>query len=268
MKESFKIIIAAHKEYPVPQDKIYLPVFVGAELKNPGDVPAGFTPDNSGENISALNPYYCELTALYWARNNLDCDYIGLAHYRRHFSLKKKRGIDFALTAEEISPFLGKAKIFTPKRRKYYIETLYSHYAHTFDGRHLDTAREIIAGRYPGFVSSFDRAVNKRSGYMFNMMIMRRDLLCEYCDWLFDILADLRKMTDESGMDAFQKRYPGRVSEILFNVWLDYAVSSGMISKDEIKEIPVISTEKVNWLKKGTAFLKAKFFGKKYEKSF
>ena len=103
---------------------------------------------------------------------------------------------------------------------------------------------------------------------MFNMMIMRRELLGSYCEWLFDILADLREQVDESGMDAFQKRYPGRVSEILFNVWLDYVISTGAVSKSEIKEIPVVSAEKVNWIIKGTAFLKAKFFGKKYDKSF
>ena len=34
------------------------------------------------------------------------------------------------------------------------------------------------------------------------------------------------------------------------------------------KEIKVISMEKVNWWKKGTSFLKAKFCGKKYGKSF
>ena len=35
-----------------------------------------------------------------------------------------------------------------------------------------------------------------------------------------------------------------------------------------IVEIPVKSTERVNWLKKGTAFLSAKFFKKKYKESF
>ena len=268
MSERVTIIVATHKEYPIPIDEIYLPVYVGAELKKDNPVPSGFTPDNSGENISVLNPYYCELTGLYWAWKNIASDYIGLAHYRRHFSMKRKRGIDGALTYDEIAPYLGKIKVFTPTKRRYYIETLYSHYAHTFDAKHLDCTRAIIADNYPEYIPSFDRAVNKRYGYMFNMMIMSRELLDKYCEWLFDILAHLREMTDESGMDAFQKRYPGRVSEILFNVWLDYQIASCAVLKSEIKEIAVISAEKVNWLKKGTAFLKAKFFGKKYDKSF
>ena len=42
----------------------------------------------------------------------------------------------------------------------------------------------------------------------------------------------------------------------------------GIMFKNEIREIPYIHMEKVNWIKKGTAFLKAKFIGKKYESSF
>ena len=61
--------------------------------------------------------------------------------------------------------------------------------------------------------------------------------------------------------DAFHSRFYGRVSERLLDVWLDYKGYT-------YKEIPFIYMEKINWLKKGTSFLKAKFLGEKYEKSF
>ena len=266
MSEKVKIIVAAHKDYQMPSDEIYLPVFVGASLKD--DIPDGFTTDNTGENISELNPFFCELTGLYWAWKNLDADYIGLAHYRRYFSFNRKADFDNLLTLEQIVPYLGRIKVFTPNKRRYYIETLFSHYAHTFDGDQLDKAEQIIAHKHPEYSASYKRVVQKRSGYMFNMMIIQKDLLNTYCEWLFDILYELRNRVDESEMTAFQKRYPGRVSEILFNVWLHYQITSGKIQKDEIKEIPAVSMEKVNWFKKGMAFLKAKFFGRKYDKSF
>lgn len=82
-----KVIIAAHKQYPMPDKDCYLPVQVGRALHP--DV--GYIPDNTGDNISEKNPYYCELTGLYWAWKNLPADVIGLVHYRRYMG--KKNGI-------------------------------------------------------------------------------------------------------------------------------------------------------------------------------
>ena len=57
------VIVAAHKPYAMPNDPLYLPLHVGAQ----GKEPFGFVGDNTGENISAKNPTFCELTGLYWA---------------------------------------------------------------------------------------------------------------------------------------------------------------------------------------------------------
>ena len=65
-----------------------------------------------------------------------------LVHYRRHFSMKKKAGFENVLTYQELKPYLGSIKIFVPNKRKYYIETLYSHYAHTHYAEHLDETRK------------------------------------------------------------------------------------------------------------------------------
>ena len=81
-----KIIIATHKEYRMPKDKVYLPLQVGAE----GKKSIGYKKDNTGKNISEKNPFFCELTGLYYAWKNLKYDYIGLVHYRRHLTLSNK----------------------------------------------------------------------------------------------------------------------------------------------------------------------------------
>lgn len=261
------IIVAAHKKYKMPDDKMYLPLQVGAE----GKEGIGFQKDNTGDNISELNPSFCELTGLYWAWKNLDTDYLGLVHYRRYFSLNKKKvksAFDKVLTYDDIKPFVGKIKVFVPRKRKYYIETLYSHYKHTHYIEQLDKTREIIADTYVEYIESFDKVVNKTSGYMFNVMIMEKELLNEYCTWLFDILFKLKEQIDMPELSSFQGRFYGRVSEIIFNVWLDYQISDGRIKRDEIKEISCIYMEKIKWRKKIASFLKAKFFHKKYESSF
>ena len=82
--KDIKIIVATHKKYQMPTEEIYIPIHVGAEGKEKLE----YVPDNTGENISVKNPYYCELTGLYWAWKNLDAEYIGLVHYRRYFTQK------------------------------------------------------------------------------------------------------------------------------------------------------------------------------------
>ena len=265
MDKSVKIIIATHKKYRMPEDKMYVPVHVGAEGKND----LGYMKDNNGENISLLNPSFCELTGLYWAWKNLDYEYLGLAHYRRHFSLKKRNDQwSSVLTYSELKPYLDKVRVFVPKKRKYYIETLYSHYDHTHYSEQLDTTRKIIERMYPEYIKSYDKIMKQRYGYMFNMMIMTKDLMDDYCTWLFNILFELQKQLTMPELSNFQGRFYGRVSEIIFNVWLDYQLQSGKIKKSEVMELSCIHMEDINWLKKGSAFLKAKFFGKRYEGSF
>lgn len=266
-----KIIVATHKIYQMPNDSLYLPLHVGAEGKkdkNGNDLDLGYVKDNTGKNISSLNSSFCELTGLYWAWKNLDENYIGLSHYRRYFSMRGRADFNHVLKYEELQPYLGKIKIFVPKKRRYYIETLYSHYKHTHYSNQLDETYAIITEKYPEYVASYNKILKHTYGYMFNMMIMEKSLLNDYCEWLFNILFELRKRTDISGLNEFQRRCFGRISEIIFNVWLNQKIRSGTVKKNEVMEIPCIHMEKINWKKKGVAFLKAKIFGKKYEGSF
>ena len=262
--KNIKILVATHKKYKMPVDtSVYLPIHVGCEGKDD----LGYQGDNTGENISQLNPYYCELTGLYWAWKNLDCDYLGLVHYRRYFtkksqSYKENLKIDeVILNQEEIEFLLRKGDIIVPKKRKYYIETLYSHYAHTLDASHLDLARKVIEKQNPEYLDSFDKVMRQRSAYMFNMFIMKKELADDYFTWLFPILDSMYECMDLSGLTAFEARLFGRVSELLFNVWL---VKNNLTPK----EVPFMYMEKVNLLKKAKSFLMAKFFGKKYGQSF
>lgn len=275
MNNRINIIVATHKKYTMPDDKMYLPLHVGAQGKTNEDgspLELGYAKDNTGDNISEKNPYYCELTGLYWAWKNCKSDFIGLAHYRRHFSLKNVRNSPFSsvLTYKQIAPLLKKYKLFVPKKRNYYIETLYSHYAHTHYAEHLDETRKIIKKRHPEYLAAYDIVVNRTYGYMFNMMIMDKKLFNDYCTWLFDILFELEKTIDAKNQElsAFQSRFYGRVSEIIFNVWLYQKITMGDIKPQEIYELSCIYTEKIDWKRKVTSFVKAKFLKQKYEGSF
>ena len=110
--------------------------------------------------------------------------------------------------------------------------------------------------------------MKQRYGYMFNMMIMEKELVNEYCTWLFDILFELKDRLSMPELSSFQGRFYGRVSEIIFNVWLNQQIQNGRIKSSQVKELGCIHMEDINWFKKGSAFLKAKFLGKRYEGRF
>ncbi len=256
---SVKVIIAAHVPCDVPTDALYLPLHVGAE----GKQPLPFAGDNTGDHISDKNSTFCELTGLYWAWKNLPDEYVGLAHYRRYFAspFRRKKSLEGVLTAAEAEQLLAGRDGILPRERHYVIENLYSHYQHTCYIEPLDITRDIIAEKYPAYVASFDRLKQRTSAHMFNMFILRRDHLDAYCTWLFDILFELEKRVDASAYTPFHARFFGRVSELLLDVWLEQ-------NPLDCVTVPLLHIDHVNWFAKGMAFLAAKFFGKKYEKSF
>ncbi|MBR2864526.1 DUF4422 domain-containing protein [Candidatus Saccharibacteria bacterium] len=264
------IVVAAHKDYPMPSDSIYLPLQVGSYDKEKIEA---FAQDSSGDNISQKNSYYCELTGLYWAWKNCDSNYIGLVHYRRHFSSSTKiksnhnreQKLKNVISEKEVRDCLKNTDIILPKKRNYYIENLYSHYKNTMHIEPLDLTRTIIAEKYPDYLKEFDNLKKRSSAHMFNMVIMKKEILDEYCEWLFDILfsleAKIPDYIDVTKYSVFHKRFYGRISELLLDVWLN---TKGY----NYRELPVINIENVNWVKKGSRFLEAKFLGRKYDKSF
>ncbi|MDN3713794.1 DUF4422 domain-containing protein [Paracoccus cavernae] len=81
-----RVYLAYHKESPRIASATLQPIHVGRVA---AETPlAGMPGDATGENISHLNPEYCELTAHFWAwKNNRDASTIGLMHYRRLLDL-------------------------------------------------------------------------------------------------------------------------------------------------------------------------------------
>lgn len=250
-----KILVATHKRYWMPKSSIYLPVFIGAH--NAHDC-FDYQRDDCGENISYKNPYYCELTALYWAWKNLDADYIGLTHYRRHFAGSGENGV---LTNTDAVKLLSDTPVLLPKARNYIIESIGSHYAHTFDAEHLTITRNTLQRIAPAYVAAYDDHLKETRGHMWNMFIMRKDIFDAWCSWLFPILADIEQSFDFESMSPFEKRVMGRISELLLDPWLT-------TNHYDSKDIPIKELEKPNWINKGWSFLMAKYCGKKYTESF
>ena len=248
-----KIVIATHKTYWMPPDPMYFPLHVGRE----GKTDLGYTGDNTGDNISSKNANFCELTGLYWAWKNLSCEYLGLAHYRRHFSNGKLFGDKKSrvISQEELESKLAQAPILLPTPRNYWIETSYSQYAHAHHAIDLDTTRDILSEKYPTYLPAFDDCMKRTVGHRFNMFIMRRDLLDEYCTWLFDILFTLESRLNITTYNQNDARVFGFVSERLLDPWLE-------TNQYRFLEIPYVFMESQNWFVKGGNFIKRKLRAK------
>jgi len=250
-----KILIATHKQYWMPSDPIYYPLHVGAEGKtdeNGNELDLGYVKDNTGDNISAKNKNFCELTGLYWAWKNLDADYIGLAHYRRHFVSKRfGEKEDRILDKASAEKLLAENDILLPTPRNYFIETNYNQYVHAHHAIDLDMTRQILSEKYEEYLKAYDESMKRTVGHRFNMFIMKKEYFDGYCTWLFDILFELERRLDISEYSAYDARVFGFVSERLLDVWLE---TNGLA----YKEIPYLFMEKQNWIVKGMNFLKRK----------
>lgn len=247
------IVVAAHKKYRMPEDPIYLPVQVGAK----GKESIGYQRDDQGINISAQNASYCELTGLYWAWKNIKCEYLGLAHYRRHFSVRKKGKDPFlsVLAEEELNNILKDYAIVLPKKRMYYIETLESHFNHmklTTDDD-LKILRDAIIQVDEAYVDAFDSCISRKGGHMFNMFVMQKDYADQYCSWLFEVLNAAEENLDMSTqIHPSRKRIIGYLSEFMIDVWIKKNGYS-------YKEIDTVFMEKNNEFKKVFKFIIRKF---------
>ena len=104
-----KIFALTHKKFEVPQDKMYQPLQVGREEK----VDLGYLCDNTGDNISAGNCYYSELTGLYWIWKNVHTyKYVGTCHYRRYLLNEQEK----IFTEAEYLELLKDYDLITTKR--------------------------------------------------------------------------------------------------------------------------------------------------------
>lgn len=206
-----QIYVMTHKKIADIPNEIYIPLHVGRE----GKEDLGYPGDNTGENISGKNPNYCELTGLYWLWKNVDCDIIGICHYRRYFAKDGQ-----LLGKSYIEQTLEKYPIIIPNSACVKEGSVYGQYKKKHHVKDLEICREVIARKCPEYLRAFDFCMRTILVSVGNMWITRKDIYDRYCAWLFDILFEAEKRIDMAGYDDYQKRVMGFLSERLFRVWL------------------------------------------------
>lgn len=176
-----RIYIIAHKpvDYGIWDNALYTPVQVGYGerfLENRDDECPG--------SISTLNNYYAETTGLYWAwkTHPRDAKYIGVCQYRRRLEFPEDQDFDelfggVGVIAAEPLPF-----------------PVYLQYCMCHSRKDVEEAGEIICELFPEYEESFGKYIlNGRKLYYSNGFVMRAEDFDRYCEWLFQILGEIRR---------------------------------------------------------------------------
>ncbi len=221
-----RLYVMTHKEYTKPDDDLYISMHVGHALGNE----FGYVADDTGDNISAQNRHYCELTGLYWIWKNVTCDIVGICHYRRYFVREEA-----FLTQEYIERTLEKYDVIVPNSGSTKYANNWEHYKQVHIENDMVICRDVLTDKYPEYLSAFELCMNTNLATLGNMMIARKDIYDKYCQWLFDILFEVERRVDISDYDTFQARIFGYLSERLLRVWL--MANSYRVKEEEARMI-------------------------------
>ena len=197
-----KILVCCHEPSVLPKDSFLVPINGGRALLSSKLEKKQITKeqydwmlentigDDTGDNISNLNPYFCELTAIYWAWKNYsdlgNPDYIGLSHYRRLFDTNDDELEDFISDNDIIGAFAkvsANCSILEEFNRCHRPENM----QHVFD---------CIKDDYPQYLEDFKEYLDRQEGYFFNMFVMKKEIFFEYCEFLFSIIMKIHKISD------------------------------------------------------------------------
>lgn len=252
-----KIFVAHEKEGPFFNSEIFQPLFIGAHSL---EGCAFSLKDNIGENISAKNNYYGELTGQYCVWKNLlsklSTEYIGFCNYTKFldFNISDTDNIVFKdtiilefskvvekYTEENIFNFIQGSdivlpqKILTPKR-------LYDLYLDSSPKEEIDSAISIIKEDYPDYFKTVQKIINGNEIYANLVFVIKRELFGEYVQWIFDILTKLEQKINMSKYEKLTEKNDvfANIAEVLLNVWIEHMLENKNI---KIKESTSVSVD-------------------------
>lgn len=254
---NISILVVTHKKYQMPSDAMYLPIQSGSALNDD----LGYQRDDQGENISCKNPSYNIMCAKFWAWRNLDADYIGISHYRRHFSKyeQPQRSFEHILTKPQAEELFKDTNILVSPKRYYFPFNIKNHYIYTKGGyieihkRDIETLRKVISDLHEDYLFYFDRAMRRYWYHSGSLFIMKRDYYDDYCEFIFSIGDELEKRLKKERPDL--NRYVASMTELLLDTWIEK-------NNYEAKEIGLIEFERENFFVKVYLFLKRMITGK------
>ena len=239
-REDFAMYVVTHKKLP-PEHVQRLPegykvIHAGRALGED----LGYLGNDSGDNISELNPFLNEITALYWMWKNTSHSIVGLSHYRRFFVADGKN----FLTAEEAANILKSYDIIVTELFQNWADTSEILRRNICDNDITPFAESIIRKNliraHPDYLEAFNLKMNSPMLFRYNMFVAPRNIFDAYCEWLFSFMIDstreILNRTPLAGLSFSERRLPAHFSERMMTVWL-------MKNRLRIKEMNFLKVE-------------------------
>lgn len=226
------VYVATHKKIQISLPPFCKMMQVNSLVNGPWD---GYLHDSDGkENISKKNASYCELTVLYSLWKNSGADIKGLFHYRRYLgrediSQYKQYNSIYTPSKElnkkiinetDINRYLEKADIILPSCNEPYPNNALEDLHKFCYDKDIQIMLSIIQSEYPDYYPSLIKIMNSKHISYCNMFIGKKEIVDEYCNWLFDVLGKIEYATDIKNYDKQHKRIYGYLSEVLLNVYM------------------------------------------------
>lgn len=203
----------------------------------------GYLGDDTGDNISRLNPFLDEVTALYWIWKNTRHTHAGFVHYRRFFTSKTNqkefRPGEYVFNAKnllsqaEILKLLRDYDIIVHTERlsdRTQLELMiYSTNFPELVALSEKVVRKHLTKNQPDYLDAYDAVINGFVMFLCGMHVTRRNILDAYCEWLFSFLLDATeelaakvKIGDKNLIDAphVYSRMMSFFAERMLTVWL------------------------------------------------
>jgi lipopolysaccharide biosynthesis glycosyltransferase len=253
------LMVAAHKKFDLVPNEFVMPIQVGAALT--AEVLFETRDSDSPDNISHLNPFFCELTAQYIAwKNDETSDFVGLMHYRRYLALALPPEYEETIHGYEVESLnrdflaqigldevslkqeLSEVDMIVPRPfdvRLVGFKSIQRHYIGSVDHHEddWDSCEAAVKLLSPELYIHWMRQYRQHDLYAGNMFIMKRELFMEYSQLVFSILSQVMNLEKFDSYTTQGKRVLGYLSERILSCFIKMKLED---SETKIKEAGVV----------------------------
>ena len=172
---------------------------------------------HKGDNIDFLNPWYCELTGLYYLWKHVHDDIVGLEHYRTCF-WKDGQPIDERQIREELAKgdiICGGYSYPAPWCKTCCYDELNYH------TKTVPQFLSILKNKDKGFAEYFKKFLKGKRLWACNLFIGPKNIFDKWMEFFFDVIVDFEQICP-IGPKTNTLRREGYFAEFAFGAWLEY----------------------------------------------